>query len=188
VDDETLRREEEELQRVLALSAAEADPMKGFRKSSPSTQHRHSDPSRKDLPSEPSSSKPSRVRALFDFEGQTAEELPLRKGEEVRVLEEVSKDWWRGESLGSGRQGIFPTNYIVHSFSLCLSYLLPPPAHLSFIRARRKSSPTFLPPLPTCSNPTSLTPRTPSLLQQQQRQKTRSKARSSHRLHRLIGC
>lgn len=185
MDDETLRREEEELQRVLALSAAEADPMKGFRKSSPSTQHRHSDSLRKDLPSEPSTSKPSRVRALFDFEGQTAEELPLRKGEEVRVLEEVSKDWWRGESLGSGRQGIFPTNYIVRSSPPSLRNFLFPPTHLS--SSHRRSSPTFLPPPLTFRNLTSLTPRTLSLLQQQ-RQKTRSKARSSHRRPRLIGC
>ncbi|GAA5852174.1 hypothetical protein JCM8547_006689 [Rhodosporidiobolus lusitaniae] len=144
--DDELRREEEELQRALAESAALADPMRGFRRSSPPPGDY-----RKALPHEPQSSTagpgestfvppsssseisggggerkvPKRVRALFDFDGQTAEELPLRRGEEVVVLEEVSPDWWRGESMASGRKGIFPTNYIEP-----LPDLPPAPSHL----------------------------------------------------------
>ncbi|GAA5833057.1 hypothetical protein JCM11251_006498 [Rhodosporidiobolus azoricus] len=141
-EDEVLRREEEELQRALAESAALADPMRGYQK-------RGASPSRQSTsrPSEggfgpPSVSEgkktPQRVRALFDFQGQTSEELQLRRGEEVRVLEEVSDQWWRGESLdGRGRVGIFPVNYVEplpdlpppvpsHQSSLS-SYSQPPP-------------------------------------------------------------
>ncbi|GAA5894319.1 hypothetical protein JCM6882_007629 [Rhodosporidiobolus microsporus] len=132
--DEDMRREEEDLQRALAESAALADPMRGFQKrGGGSATSRSPDPySSSGRPSEgsfapPSSSSsssalpshdparktPQRVRALFDFQGQTAEELQLQRGEEVRVLEEVSGEWWRGESMdGRGRVGIFPVNYV----------------------------------------------------------------------------
>ncbi|GAA5990282.1 hypothetical protein JCM11641_006385 [Rhodosporidiobolus odoratus] len=130
---EQLRREEEELQRALEESAKLADPMRGYKRSSPPADYR------KNLPHEPHSAQshgpngrddgfippssssaipdptpkpPSRVRALYDFVGQTADELQMKRGEEVRVLEEISEDWMRGESERTGRRGIFPTNYV----------------------------------------------------------------------------
>ncbi|GAA5893853.1 hypothetical protein JCM5296_004619 [Sporobolomyces johnsonii] len=142
--DDALRREEEELQRALAESAALADPMRGYQRSQPPSS---SYDSRKALPHQPSSSfysqtngrsssppheaafdppssssaipeaapqerrKPSRVRALFDFEGQTPEELPFRKGDVISVVECVYADWWKGELRG--RVGIFPTNHVL---------------------------------------------------------------------------
>ncbi|BGP17864.1 hypothetical protein JCM10213_008339 [Rhodosporidiobolus nylandii] len=122
--DDQLRREEEELQRALEESRKAADPMKGYRRSSPNDARERGGGGGEEegfVPpaavssaiSEPAPARtPKRARALFDFEGQTAEELPLRRGEEVRVLEEVSADWWRGESERTGRRGIFPTNYV----------------------------------------------------------------------------
>ncbi|CEQ41504.1 SPOSA6832_03237, partial [Sporobolomyces salmonicolor] len=141
--DDALRREEEELQRALAESAALADPMRGHPRSQPPSSY----DSRKALPHQPSSSfhsqtngrtsspphdaafvppssssaisaaapqerrKPSRVKALFDFEGQTPEELPFRKGDVISVVECVYADWWKGELRG--RVGIFPTNHVL---------------------------------------------------------------------------
>ncbi|GAA5973824.1 hypothetical protein JCM21900_005647 [Sporobolomyces salmonicolor] len=140
--DDALRREEEELQRALAESAALADPMRDHQRSQPLSSY----DSRKALPHQPSSffhpqtnghtssppheaafvppsassaipaaapqerRKPSRVKALFDFEGQTPEELPFRKGDVITVVECVYADWWKGELRG--RVGIFPTNHV----------------------------------------------------------------------------
>lgn len=53
------------------------------------------------------------MRGLYDFEGESSDELPFRRGDTIRVLEKVSEEWWRGELRG--RTGIFPTNYIVRS-------------------------------------------------------------------------
>lgn len=61
----------------------------------------------------PTSKTPNRVRALYDFEGETAEELAFRKGDTIKVLECVYETWWRGELRG--RVGIFPTVYVVSS-------------------------------------------------------------------------
>ncbi|KAL8276379.1 hypothetical protein RQP46_011224 [Phenoliferia psychrophenolica] len=151
--DDVLRREEEDLQRALAESAALADPMKGFKRSEPQSSssgrydYGQRDSQRKALPQEPaygpsspveggfvppssssvirdpssqpdpnarpstaSQHKPSRVRALYDFETETPEELPLKKGDIVKVIKCDWDAWWFGEL--KGRQGIFPTSYV----------------------------------------------------------------------------
>ena len=50
------------------------------------------------------------VKALFDFPGAGADELPLRVGQIVEVKKEVSNDWWTGEF--EGRSGLFPSIYV----------------------------------------------------------------------------
>ena len=52
------------------------------------------------------------VTALYDFEGQTAEDLPFREGDRIRVIKktESTDDWWEGEV--NGRKGSFPANYV----------------------------------------------------------------------------
>lgn len=54
----------------------------------------------------------SRAQALYDFEPDPTQpgELPLRKGDIVRVLERAYQEWWRGECRG--RIGIFPVNWV----------------------------------------------------------------------------
>lgn len=54
----------------------------------------------------------SRAQALYDFEPDPSQpgELPLRKGDIVRVLERAYAEWWRGECRG--RIGIFPVNWV----------------------------------------------------------------------------
>ncbi|KAJ3348840.1 hypothetical protein GGF32_005944 [Allomyces javanicus] len=49
------------------------------------------------------------VRATFDFDGESSDELSLRKGDVVQVVEEVSEGWWIGER--DGVRGMFPSNY-----------------------------------------------------------------------------
>ncbi|GAA6054704.1 hypothetical protein JCM3770_000039 [Rhodotorula araucariae] len=108
--DDLLRREEEELQRALAESAALADPKRNYQPSS--SRARSPSPVRAAPPArEPAGTAgPKFVRGLYNFDGETADELPFRRGETVRVLERVSDEWWRGELRG--RIGIFPTNYV----------------------------------------------------------------------------
>ncbi|KAM0750292.1 hypothetical protein T439DRAFT_326251 [Meredithblackwellia eburnea MCA 4105] len=56
------------------------------------------------------SHKPSKVRALYDFETETPQELPLKKGDIIKVISCTYPAWWLGELRG--RQGIFPTSYV----------------------------------------------------------------------------
>lgn len=54
--------------------------------------------------------KISRVRALYDFTPTESGELGFQKGDIIRVLENVYRDWWKGELRG--KTGIFPVNYV----------------------------------------------------------------------------
>ncbi|GAA6017332.1 hypothetical protein JCM11491_000635 [Sporobolomyces phaffii] len=117
VDDDALRREEEDLQRALAESAALSNPLRGYQPSSSSNsqpQSHSNAETTKSLPSEPASqSNPSRVQALYDFVGQSVEELEFRRGDIIRVVECLYEDWWKGENLNQrGRIGIFPRNHV----------------------------------------------------------------------------
>ena len=49
------------------------------------------------------------VKALYDFAGGAADELSVRAGDIIEVKQEVSEDWYIGES--SGRSGLFPVAY-----------------------------------------------------------------------------
>uniref|UniRef100_A0A3Q2ZMJ4 SH3 domain-containing protein n=1 Tax=Kryptolebias marmoratus TaxID=37003 RepID=A0A3Q2ZMJ4_KRYMA len=49
------------------------------------------------------------VEALFDFPGQTAEDLSFHKGALVRVLEHVDAEWRRGRL--EGREGLYPAAF-----------------------------------------------------------------------------
>lgn len=55
---------------------------------------------------------------MYDFAGESSDELSFARGEVIRVIDAVSDEWWRGELRG--RTGIFPTNYVV-SFSISIS-------------------------------------------------------------------
>jgi signal transducing adaptor molecule len=50
------------------------------------------------------------VRALYDFQPTEQGELGFEKGDIIRVIESVYRDWWKGELRG--RTGIFPVNYV----------------------------------------------------------------------------
>ncbi|KAK6457702.1 SH3 domain protein [Scheffersomyces xylosifermentans] len=52
-------------------------------------------------------------RLLYDFEAQGDDELMIREGEEVYIINETkSKDWWMCENIDTGRQGVIPSSYI----------------------------------------------------------------------------
>ncbi|KAI9015309.1 hypothetical protein CLU79DRAFT_707655, partial [Phycomyces nitens] len=48
-------------------------------------------------------------RVTFSFDGENQDELTLRTGDIIRVLNAVDDGWWLGEI--DGRRGIFPVNY-----------------------------------------------------------------------------
>ncbi|BGP47289.1 hypothetical protein JCM10450v2_003141 [Rhodotorula kratochvilovae] len=51
-----------------------------------------------------------RVRAMYDYEGSVPEDLPVREGEELVVVERVDADWLRcRNSVGS--TGLVPSTY-----------------------------------------------------------------------------
>ncbi|GAA5878255.1 hypothetical protein JCM8547_007541 [Rhodosporidiobolus lusitaniae] len=52
-----------------------------------------------------------RVRALYEYEGAEAEDLPVVEGEEVVVLEHVSSNWFRCRNA-AGSTGLIPASYV----------------------------------------------------------------------------
>lgn len=56
-----------------------------------------------------------RVRALYDFKAETADDLDFTKGEIISVVSQVDDSWLAGEIVdddGTVRKGIFPANYV----------------------------------------------------------------------------
>lgn len=52
------------------------------------------------------------VEALYDYNGRDATDLSLQRGARIAVMEKLNGDWWRGRDINSGREGIFPSNYV----------------------------------------------------------------------------
>ena len=50
------------------------------------------------------------VKALFNFEAQEADELRLREGDIITVLDRNDQNWWKG--LCNGNKGMFPVPYV----------------------------------------------------------------------------
>eukprot|EP00127_Corallochytrium_limacisporum_P000784 Clim_evm70s25 gene=Clim_evmTU70s25 len=53
-----------------------------------------------------------RAIADFDFEAVEADDLGLRKDDGVTLLEKLDADWYRGRNLRTGREGMFPSNFV----------------------------------------------------------------------------
>lgn len=127
------RREEDELQRVLALSlqdqggpsnwsptpvagpsgtvhAAEPDHRAAPTASAPATAPDEAPPQAAPSEPKPPVTRPAFVRALYDFVPDEPGELALKKGDKIRVLDSVYEQWWRGEVRQ--QVGIFPVNYV----------------------------------------------------------------------------
>jgi signal transducing adaptor molecule len=90
--------------------------LQDLRKPDPAPTQAPAQPQQSQLPTTtaaltPSSSGPSRVRALYDFDPSEEGELRLLKGDIVRVIDSAYQGWWRGER--GGQVGIFPVNYVV---------------------------------------------------------------------------
>ncbi|CAO3688906.1 unnamed protein product [Umbelopsis ramanniana] len=56
--------------------------------------------------------KVTTAMALYDFNGEQADDLSFRQGDVITIVEksDSQNDWWTGKV--GGRQGIFPANYV----------------------------------------------------------------------------
>ncbi|XP_037305214.2 CD2-associated protein isoform X2 [Pungitius pungitius] len=65
------------------------------------------------LPQPPAASKKPKRRkckVLFDYQPQNEDELELKIGDVVDVIEEVEEGWWNGNF--NGKSGLFPSNFV----------------------------------------------------------------------------
>ncbi|XP_076368102.1 jouberin-like isoform X3 [Tachypleus tridentatus] len=60
-----------------------------------------------------SHNKSQKFVALYDYQPERQDELKLKKGCVITVLDHENHHWWYGE-LESGKKGYFPANYITH--------------------------------------------------------------------------
>ncbi|CAG8612088.1 4552_t:CDS:10, partial [Dentiscutata heterogama] len=103
---ERRKKEDDDYKLALKLSLAEnsdkkpTQSVKSLHSSNPSTQD-------KGLSQAPSV---TRVRALYDFHPTESNELGFSCGDIINVIDNVYKDWWKGELRG--KTGIFPVNYV----------------------------------------------------------------------------
>ncbi|GAA6012575.1 hypothetical protein JCM8202_003375 [Rhodotorula sphaerocarpa] len=68
-------------------------------------------PIRASRPPPPPKAGVRQVRALYDYEGDAVEDLPIAEGENLTVLESVSTDWLKCRNrLGS--EGLVPASYV----------------------------------------------------------------------------
>jgi len=63
-------------------------------------------------PPPPVPNKPSRAKALFDFEAQQPGDLGFKVGDIIEIVERTpsQNDWWKGRL--NGQTGSFPANYV----------------------------------------------------------------------------
>jgi hypothetical protein len=50
--------------------------------------------------------------ALFDYEKQSGEDMSMRKGDKLIVVEKTSDDWWLMKNLRTNITGHVPANFI----------------------------------------------------------------------------
>ncbi|KAI8996810.1 hypothetical protein BDB01DRAFT_845530 [Pilobolus umbonatus] len=63
-----------------------------------------------DYSTSPSTPQYETVIALYDFEAVNAEELNIRQGDRITVINKDNSGWWEGSV--NGHTGIFPANYV----------------------------------------------------------------------------
>lgn len=49
---------------------------------------------------------------MYEFKPQEEGEIYLKKGDEVTIVEQIDKHWWRGTNSRTKENGLFPANYI----------------------------------------------------------------------------
>ena len=63
-------------------------------------------------PLRPAAPAKDTYRALYDFNGQTTNELTLRKDEIIEVIQQEGNGWWLGKKLDGSAQGWAPSAYL----------------------------------------------------------------------------
>ena len=52
------------------------------------------------------------VVAKFDFEPQEEGEVQFKRDDRIKVLDSSDENWWKGIVESTGKEGMFPVNYV----------------------------------------------------------------------------
>ncbi|KAL6857904.1 protein that induces appearance of [PIN+] prion when overproduced [Amphichorda felina] len=55
----------------------------------------------------------AQARALYRYEASDARDVSFEKDDKISVHEYMNEDWWMGQNDRTGREGIFPRNYVL---------------------------------------------------------------------------
>ena len=50
--------------------------------------------------------------ALFDHDPRTSEDLSVKKGEKLEIINKAHEDWWQARSLETHKEGYIPSKYV----------------------------------------------------------------------------
>lgn len=80
----------------------------------PTTQQHITSPPSSSTPNNAGRNKKIKATVLFDYFPTQPDELKLMTGEVIYILDKYLEDegWWRGESITTGRVGVFPDNFV----------------------------------------------------------------------------
>jgi hypothetical protein len=53
------------------------------------------------------------ARALYRYQGSDDRDVSFEKDDKISVHEYMNQDWWMGRNERTGREGIFPRNYVL---------------------------------------------------------------------------
>ncbi|XP_068198253.1 tyrosine-protein kinase Blk isoform X3 [Antennarius striatus] len=56
--------------------------------------------------------------AQYDFKSTNESDLPFKKGDKLRVLQDRNGEWWVAQSLVTGQEGFIPCNYVARADTL----------------------------------------------------------------------
>ena len=56
---------------------------------------------------------------MYPYDANRADELTIQPGDVISVLYIDNENWWMGE-LADGRQGYFPSNYVMEQGESCM--------------------------------------------------------------------
>eukprot|EP00049_Salpingoeca_infusionum_P023298 m.11367 g.11367 ORF g.11367 m.11367 type:complete len:513 (+) comp5709_c0_seq1:453-1991(+) len=56
--------------------------------------------------------------ALYDYEARTADDLPFRKGDMLKIINNSDGDWWQAQHSVTGKTGYIPSNYVAKTQSI----------------------------------------------------------------------
>ena len=52
------------------------------------------------------------ARALYKYAGADERDVSFEKDDKISVYEYMNQDWWMGQNLRTGQEGIFPRSYV----------------------------------------------------------------------------
>lgn len=53
------------------------------------------------------------ARAIYRYSASDARDVSFEKDDKIAVHEYMNQDWWMGQNLRTGQEGIFPRNYVL---------------------------------------------------------------------------